>query len=696
MLHREWSIWNQIRFGSTAEGAEDENVSFTEEKGETYTHSQYEKPTKRRKFAKLTHYLLLMVGICGLVYKFNPCSFHASEAALKSHLSLVQDLPQSSDYAIFDIGEVHEIIEIPFFPADNMTTLGEPVYSAQLTKATFGQSWGHVDTSDYSAPAADIEFNKIVLTLDVNVTGVQYDRLINIYLDDVEIWRSSTIEPANQSSHSRATKDVSEFKSLFEKDGLLKFQLDNIINARLTGIFDVSLKVEFFNVIGKTYTDYPQKVQNVLSMRNADDGSIIHIPDTLADVKLPYINYNTTKLHLSIITSGNAEEEFWYSNVLDELKDSFTAYGHKLSGHGSCRVVNVFLDGVRIHSSNPRPVIFTGGISPALWNPIVSDGALHIDPLSVDLTPVLPWIWDSPDSELSIEITNCLDDDDKAVKLSGIGSNWITSASLSIWEDADVVDSYGEVVSFDNTTKITGFGIAPPFSGVLNQVISAKYSNSMTSNITLVYENGTEVSTIREVSNKIKQTAMTFMSHFGDIQSLLIVPKTNDTITILDGDLNILNNLHFKESGPLKIDLNATSATKAPKWGPPPKAPSDINVQVNITKSHKFSMALNDLTLLDISSKENGTSSFVISPNGNHGVGEMEHKYSLLEPAGSMYQRHALGSNGTLVYDNITDTPFGPPIEEFQSVVDLLNDHQINMLEESFHCHQSLLEELLN
>lgn len=701
MLHREWSLWHQMKFGF---GAETQTTVETEcelerevldEKCEsplvlsTNGGGEHTGSSLPRKVKWMVH-AWMFVSAFMLLWRLIPTL--PQEGGAYHELSNVMDLPQ--DISMFDVSTTHETIEIPFFPAENLTALGEPVYATELVNSSFGQSWGHIFSREYAAP--NVDFNKVILTLDVNVTGVQYDRLINIYLEDVELWRSSTIEPAGQAVHSMASKDVSQFASLFKSNGTLKFQLDNIINSRLTGVFDVSLKALFYNVTDKHHMTHPNRVVNVLPLSNSEDGSVIHIPDSLANVKVPYVNYNTTKLQLQITTSGNAEEEFWYSNVLDELKASFPS--HKLSGHGPCRVVNVFLDGIRVHSSNPRPVIYTGGISPALWNPIVSDNALHIDPLSVDLTPVLPWLWESPDAMLSIEISNCLDDDVKAVKKSGIGSNWITSAALKIWEDPSVVNSYGEVVTFDNSTKITGFGTAPPFAGILNQVVTAKYTNALTSNITLVYDNGTEVSTIRDVTNKVKQTALTFMSHFGDIQSMILIPKTNNTFTLLDGELNILNSLHFKESSPLKIDMNSTSAAKPPRWGPPskgPSAPADINVQVNLTKARKYSMSLNDLTLLDISAKENGTSSFVISSTGNHGTGDMEHKYSYMGSSADAFQRHALASNGTVIYDNVTTISKGSS-EDVDTLADLLEPHQLHYLQESFHCHKSLLDELLH
>lgn len=645
--------------GETEKTVQDEKLATSDTVTAANTSASPATKTTRRlspKAIKLFHCSLLISLVIFFLSYMPQChpGFNLSLNPVNVGFSWknVQDFPSPlvATTEDSDATAVHEYIEIPYFPAKD---LGKPVKTVELISESFGQSWGHVVSANYTAPTFD--FNRVILDLNVNVSGVQYDRLINVYLDDVEIWRSSTIEPHGENAHYNTTKDVSSFLTLFKSNSILKFQLDNLINSRLTGVFDVSLKAHYYNAPVLHHNQVPaDKVINILPIKNSDDGSIVYLPDVAAKAVLPSINSNTTKVQLLVTTSGNAEEEFWYSNVLDEIKDTFAPYGHKLFGHGPCRVINVFLDDIRIHSFNPKPTVFTGGISPALWNPIVSNSAFHIDPLMLDITPVLPWLWNNQDGDLRIEISNCLDDDDKTVKKTGYGSNWITSASLSIWEDSEIVDAYGEILSFDNTTKVSGFGMAPPFAGVLNQVVSAKYTNTILSNITMVYQNGTEVSHIKEQANQIDQTVLTFMKAHGDLQSIVYLPKTNDTLSILDSDMTPLETFKFKFSDSLNVDLNSTIIKSDPFSSLQAPMP-DIELQVNITKQHKFKMSHDDLTIINLKAKENGTSDFVISPNGNHGVGEMEHTYKLMGIGGKSYERHALGSNGTLIYDDVVE-----------------------------------------
>ncbi|GMF74717.1 unnamed protein product [[Candida] boidinii] len=126
-----------------------------------------------------------------------------------------------------------------------------------------------------------------------------------------------------------------------------------------------------------------------------------------------------------------------------------------------------------------------------LLTPTVSTGAFDVRALEVELTPLLPLLWDQK-TQLSIEIANCIDDEladksdaidlktrdtaSKPVKKSGIGSNWITTANVLTWEDERIGDSDGSMLSFDNSTKVSSFGLSPPFSGSFHQFINAEYT----------------------------------------------------------------------------------------------------------------------------------------------------------------------------------------------------------------------------
>ena len=45
------------------------------------------------------------------------------------------------------------------------------------------------------------------------------------------------------------------------------------------------------------------------------------------------------------------------------------------------------VDGIFAGAAFPFPVIYSGGINPVLWRPIVGLHSLNIPPLSFDLTP---------------------------------------------------------------------------------------------------------------------------------------------------------------------------------------------------------------------------------------------------------------------------------------------------------------------
>ncbi|GMM29364.1 hypothetical protein DAMA08_020800 [Martiniozyma asiatica (nom. inval.)] len=688
MLHREWTLWNQLVFGNTdlnsnlnqlAESnselnglklkQENESNLINEKEKLTYPHRSLSNKNpifKGKNFFGIAILIFIAYSFFNTLFDFStPCHMnvhHDVNIFSKFPLKNVQHYYDTFETITpsnlsSDSDDVREVIEIPFIPYSNIS---DPIWTSDSLNYTFGHSWGHPAIFKYAPPPTNITFNKIVMTMDTNVDGVQYDRLVNIFLNNVEIWRSSTMEPAGNLSHSYSQKDLSPFYSLFKKESEIMISLDNLINTKLTGAFDISIKILYFNVPNKYHTNYPSSVNSLIDFKYPQEAPIIRYPDDPnQSFKIPQLNFNTTKAELLITTSGNSEEEFWYSNLLDEFKNQFASHGHQFNGHGPCRVVSVFLDGMRIYSMNPKPVIFSGGISPALWNPIMSDGSFHLDPLKVDLTPILPLLWAAGDSNLSFEISNCIDDDEsKPVLKSGIGSNWISSLSLALWEDDEIEDSFGEILNFDNSTKIKSFGIAPPFSGFLNQIVSAEYQNSISSNLTFVRKDGSISNFIKEITNDVNQTSITVISQWGDKQSVFSVPESEDVFsTINSSDFSILETLSFKQKFPLAVKLSSIGS-KAPKWGPPiKKPPTDVTYNVNITKSRKLEMSFNGLAILDIKAKENGTSTFTLSPEGNHGFGTVEHNYTMINPSGIEYNRHALGSNGTILFDNVTNTP---------------------------------------
>lgn len=305
-----------------------------------------------------------------------------------------------------------EVFEVEL-PSPNF---GVPVFeSVLLDSYEFGDSWGHPALTTYVAPPAAIKFNKVVLGLDIYVSGVQYDRLAHIYLDGSPLWRTSTPEPGNRHVHSLSHKDVSEYVPLFKENGTeLMVQLDNLLTGRLNGSFEVTLTARYYDSFLNDTA--PVKIAGIdddlfipgshVQFFSANEAAskvfplvdtpptrppLIYYPDRKFQVTLPVLSPNTTRVKLALFTSGNAAEEFWYSNILDGFEDYFSDHQHYLAPHGPCRMVNVYINGIRIASLSPEPIIYTGGISPALWSPIVSTSAFDVRALEFDLSTIDPW-----------------------------------------------------------------------------------------------------------------------------------------------------------------------------------------------------------------------------------------------------------------------------------------------------------------
>lgn len=682
-LHREWSLWNQLKLNKlnklNKSNVTDDDVNDTIPViSDTNNDIKYDSPysydeKKSSKFRNINKFkfIIYFTIFLSLLFNFhnflpskiNSChSINSNDNKPNFSLKNYQSIPMNfHPQSLKNVSSPHEVIDIPFSPYTNNSL---PVYSHQLLNHSFGLSWNKPILVKYSPPPSNITYNRVIFSLDTIVDGVQYDRLIHIYLNNNEIWRSSTIEPSGKLSHSYTEKDMTMYSKLFQSEGDLLIQLDNIITPKLTGKFNITISALYFNETehpiknisggrkNRTLADHPDLIPLTPNKYGVQYPPISYYPDSKLSISLPEINLNTTQLMVLLTTSGNAAEEFWYSNLMDQYKDSFLSNNRHFYGHGSCRIINVFINGIRVHSTIPKPYIFTGGIAPTLWNSIVSTGSFNIMPYHIDLTSIIPLLWDSS-AELEIEISNCLDDDDKTIVKSSIGSNWITSASLAIWEDENIDNSFGDLNIFDNSTEIKSFAINPPFTGFLTQIIKANYSNILQSNITHVYKNGSEITNLRNYENHSNETSVIIINKFGDNQSLLFASKSNTTINEIDPfSEDILKDFTMLTNSALATSL---------KFTPPDDEgtmvdPDDISFSTNVSLKIESGAYEHFIPLVEIKSKENGTADFTISKNGNYGTGSMLHNYTLSDITGLKYNRIALAENDTIVYDNITES----------------------------------------
>jgi len=207
---------------------------------------------------------------------------------------------------------------------------------------------------------------------------------------DGNIQRYSTLATIKAEIDRR--QDVSEFLNLWRTTQTLIFDLGNIIDERLglTGAFDTTLTASFF---AANDTVSPADMIIPISARHgsSNSSSVFSLPaDTASNtINLPR---NINRAVFSISACGQATEEFWWSNVLQSNVDTFKEKDVTLYGYSPFREVQIYIDGQLAGVSWPFPVIFTGGVVPGLWRPIVGIDTFDLKEHEIDITSVLPSI----------------------------------------------------------------------------------------------------------------------------------------------------------------------------------------------------------------------------------------------------------------------------------------------------------------
>ncbi|AOA65360.1 hypothetical protein PP7435_CHR4-0380 [Komagataella phaffii CBS 7435] len=692
LLCREWGLWNQLAHKDSppaeffTDGEEPESQFNSEKEKIEYPFDTKNPPgtsniKKSQDFRRFARFFLVVCFLQLVFAKWNPSFWQ---------LNLSEKPPV--DREVFEV-------ELP------SPNFGVPVFeSVLLDSYEFGDSWGHPALTTYVAPPAAIKFNKVVLGLDIYVSGVQYDRLAHIYLDGSPLWRTSTPEPGNRHVHSLSHKDVSEYVPLFKENGTeLMVQLDNLLTGRLNGSFEVTLTARYYDSFLNDTA--PVKIAGIdddlfipgshVQFFSANEAAskvfplvdtpptrppLIYYPDRKFQVTLPVLSPNTTRVKLALFTSGNAAEEFWYSNILDGFEDYFSDHQHYLAPHGPCRMVNVYINGIRIASLSPEPIIYTGGISPALWSPIVSTSAFDVRALEFDLSTILPYLWDSEDTVLEVEISNCIQDQEETEASAGntIGQNWVTSANLLTWEHSSIKSSEGTVISNDNSTEIKAKIF--PGDSKLTQIVSARYKTAISAQLNYTFFNGSSLNILFNNVYDSSQSNVQLYADYGNKQHVALIPSTKHSISLFDlKNQKEIYEVNSTFSYPLLIEL----VTK-------PIVGQNVEFLAKVTDMMFFKTAFNgQKNTIKVESIQKGTSDYVLAPGNNYGFGSTKQILRAQTKAPFPkrdYLRKLKAVNGTLLYDNVKDKLKGS-LEEVNELDYSPSDEMLESLLEVFKLH---------
>jgi hypothetical protein len=98
----------------------------------------------------------------------------------------------------------------------------------------------------------------------------------------------------------------------------------------------------------------------------------------------------------------------------------------------------VFIDDSLAGVAWPFPIIFTGGVVPGLWRPIVGIDAFDLQEDEIDITPWLPLLCDGNAHTFEIRVSGLNDDGNGTTSLSDTTDDyWLVSGKVFIWLDAE-------------------------------------------------------------------------------------------------------------------------------------------------------------------------------------------------------------------------------------------------------------------
>ncbi|GMM49750.1 hypothetical protein DASB73_007080 [Starmerella bacillaris] len=306
-----------------------------------------------------------------------------------------------------------------------------------LNNFEFSSSWNKPSAVSYNPSVSSSDYNRLVLELNVNTTGTNYDRLVMLFMGDVEVWRSSTPEPDSEGMSWSARKDVSHYRSVFTSNSTINMVIQNNVEGNLDGTFYATLTAYYYNDAGAPgrsddnwAIDLDDLPSDIVSLNKASSSGINvwYAPSDEADAIVPAFDRSVNRALLHIFASESGEDEFWWQAVS--------------SSAGPSRFIKVYINDTLAGVVTPFPNIFTGGLNPYLWKPIVGLRDFNLPAYFIDITPFLPLLWEGT-SKISLVACN-------GVNSVSVPWSWILSMNLLTWSTAGQVNS-GSM----NTPKFT-------------------------------------------------------------------------------------------------------------------------------------------------------------------------------------------------------------------------------------------------
>ncbi|ETV71354.1 hypothetical protein H257_13253 [Aphanomyces astaci] len=356
--------------------------------------------------------------------------------SLVSLLSIAASIVVADDCSNITFSEAVESKSLDVhFPVDSkiIDTSAAHCVVTLVKNHTYASSIDKPYKGEFSPPFCydDPDYSLVYLRYKANVDpGQQFDRIAGVWIGNHAVLRTTAQEPNKElGPHWEIFREISQYRALFGKNGTVTASLDNVVNDEYTSSFYVTITAEFYKKDPSQYVVQrvpyaPDQIVPIFKSNGNHPWFNVQ-PNTLGkNYNLVTFPKNLDGLYLELFTSHHGCDEFQYSNPPDELKGRVRAN----CGGGSFREVQILLDDEIVGAVWPLPLIYTGGLLPALWHPIVSIGAFEAPTYIIDLTPYVAKVLDGKPHNVSFAVDHGLD-------------HWPTNANLLVYQDHNVEET---------------------------------------------------------------------------------------------------------------------------------------------------------------------------------------------------------------------------------------------------------------
>jgi Peptide N-acetyl-beta-D-glucosaminyl asparaginase amidase A. len=323
-------------------------------------------------------------------------------------------------------------------------------------------------------------WQRIVLEMDGQVKGRQYDRIGHLEVGGVTVFRTSSPEPSREGIAWHVEKDLGDYAALFQREQPLQMHLGNVVDETYTGIFRIKARIAFYRA------DAARSAVAAADIVAPLDGSHQDGPDTVGAFTLP-ANAERLVAEVYATGSGGGCEEFWY------FATPVDGYWCQ-SAQGPYREVQVLVDGRVAGIAAPYPHIYTGGWSnPFLWYAIPAPRAFDIRPIRFELTPFIGAINDGKPHELRLRVLGVPEG----------SKGWALHPNVQVWRDSGGAQTRGKLLE----ARLDPLDLANPVTldGGGNGTLAARARHAFTARGVLQTSRGridTTVARVLDASNQ--------------------------------------------------------------------------------------------------------------------------------------------------------------------------------------------------